>query len=313
MRFATIGALTASIAYLAFAVFVVCDVYVLTHPPRVRTEMTSSDLARAESVEFRTVDGLVLRGSIVPPRNGATIVLCHGHGVDRAQMLPEARLLVRAGFGVLLFDWRAHGESEGAISTRGDRERLDLVAAIDFLVGRSDVDPKRLGVLGFSRGASVAIEVAAIDPRVRGLVAQAGTGSLGEALAQDVRGPRVIARWPALWAARAAGIDVYGFQPERAISRIGPRPVFIMHGAQDRATPVSEAHRLYAAASQPKSLWIIDSAGHGGYIESEPIEYEQRLVAFFVSVLTSDELRSDKSSLQPAIPLQTPASHPSTH
>lgn len=283
---AAIAILTVALAaYAIFAVSVVREVDGLMHPRRASHAATSSELANAVLVAFATIDGLTLRGSFVPSRNGATVILCHGHGEDRAQMLPEARLLTRNNFGALLFDWRAHGESEGTVSTRGDRERLDLKAAIDFLAGRADVDASRLGVLGFSRGGSVAIEVAVMDHRLRGVVAEAAAPSLSEALLRDVRGPLMLARWPALWAARRAGIDVEGFQPESSISRLGPRPILIIQGARDRVVPVSDALRLYAAAHQPKSLWLIDGADHGRYIESEPVEYERRLVAFFTGAL----------------------------
>lgn len=272
-------------ANLLFALAVLNEVDDLLHPRRVQAAATSPDLAKAVAVAFTTADGLTLRGSLFPPRNGATVIVCHGHGQDRTQMLPEALLLTHNNVGVLLFDWRAHGESEGIISTRGDRERLDLEAAIIFLSGRADVDASRLGVLGFSRGGSVAIEVAAMDPRLRGVIAEAPMTSLSEALLMDVRGPRVLARWPALWAARRAGIDIEGFQPEVSIFRIGSRPILIIQGALDRSAPLSHALRLYSAAREPKSLWVIDTAAHGRYIESEPVEYERRLVSFFTTAL----------------------------
>lgn len=272
-------------AYALFAVSVMRDVARLMGPGQVGRAALSLGLADAVPVAFTTSDGLTIRGSFVPARNGATVILSHGHGEDRTQMLPEARLLTRHNFGALLFDWRAHGESEGTASTRGDRERLDLTAAIDFLAGRADVDAGRLGVLGFSRGGSVAIAVAAKDHRLRGVVAEAAAPSLREALLRDVRGPHMLARWPALWAARRAGIDIDGVQPEAAISSLSPRPILIIQGARDRVVPVSDAHRLYAAARQPKTLWLIQGADHGGYMEREPVEYERRLVAFFTGAL----------------------------
>src|SRR4051812_26295097 len=71
------------------------------------------DGSKLEPVSFRATDGLLLRGWYVTPRNGAVIVVLHGWSSNRAGMVPEAEMLTRAGFGVLMFDWRAHGQSEG--------------------------------------------------------------------------------------------------------------------------------------------------------------------------------------------------------
>lgn len=277
------------LAAIGFSVRIVGQVDDLLRPARTTPVRPQSphELASARDVAFSSADGLTIRGWFLPGPNRAAIVLCHGHGENRAQMIPEAALLARHGFGVLLFDWRAHGESDGVLSTRGDHERRDLKGALDFLEAQEGVDIARIGALGFSRGGSVVIEVAAEDERVRAVIAEAAATSLADALVRDVSGPAILSYWPAIWAARRAGIDVDGFRPENSIARLSPRPLLIIHGKQDLAAPVQWAMRLDAAAKEPKALWLVDGAGHGQYSQAAGIQYEQEIVAFFSRALTT--------------------------
>lgn len=276
------GLALAGLAGTAFWLLIAHQVEALLQP--VRSAVTRPpQLAAARDVAFTAEDGVTISGWYLPGPRHTTVILCHGHGESRIQMVPEAMLLARHGFGVLLFDWRAHGESGGALSTRGDQERRDLKAAVDLLA--RDADAGALGALGFSRGASVLNEVAARDARIRAVVAQAASPSLAEGLVRDVSGPAILSRWPAIWRARRAGIDVDGFRPEQSIASIGPRPLLLIHGGRDDAVPVQWVQRLYAAAKEPKDLWLIDGAAHGQYAAAAGPEYEQRLLSFFTQAL----------------------------
>jgi dipeptidyl aminopeptidase/acylaminoacyl peptidase len=126
----------------------------MLHP--VRRPVPASALAEArqrlpelQEVVFRSPDGLTLRGWYQPSRNRAAVLLVHGAGENRLWWLDEAEALARRGFGVLLYDSRAHGESEGGLQSWGEHEQLDVIGALDFLSARPDVDPARLGAEGF--------------------------------------------------------------------------------------------------------------------------------------------------------------------
>ena len=102
-----------------------------------RVPVTAADRAHAlqrlgpfEDVQFTTADGVTLRGWYKPARNGAAVIFVHGGGNNRLWFLPEAAALVRSGFGVLLFDSRANGESAGALQSWGDHEPADARAAL---------------------------------------------------------------------------------------------------------------------------------------------------------------------------------------
>lgn len=256
--------------------FVASAVDVITQPRRKPVpHVTAIGGAEARFVTFPSKDGLLLRAWYVAPRNGATIILTHGHGENRAQMLPEAEFLVKHGYGIFAFDWRAHGGSEGDQSTRGDKERWDLDAALDYLSKDPTASSSVVGALGFSRGGNVLVEVAPNEPRIKALVAEAVAASPLESLEQDV-GPR---KMPfVLWALERKGISIRSRGPT-ATSCDEARPILVVGGANDRT--LAGTTTFFERACAPKELWVIPGAAHGRYAQVAPTEYETRIVAFF--------------------------------
>ncbi|MFY2563013.1 alpha/beta hydrolase [Corallococcus terminator] len=261
----------------------------LLHPPHVPVERpaASPDLTGMEDVAFSSADGLTLRGWYVPSRNRAAVVLVHGFADNRAQLLFEARALARAGYGVLLFDLRAHGESGGDHVTWGDSERRDVTAALDFVSTRRDVDPARLGLFGFSMGGTTALLVAEQDARVKA-VAAAGAYPALEADVYSGYG-----RWgafsaePVLWTLRHAGVDVEAVRPIDGMCRLQGRPLLLVNGDVDPDAPAKLQASLFRAACEPKSLWVVEGAGHGEYARVAPEEYARRLREHFDRALLS--------------------------
>ena len=111
--------------------------------------MPSAELGAAyDDVEFTTSDGLKLKGWYIPSNNGAAVIAFPG----RSRTQNEAKMLASHGYGVLLFDRRGEGESEGDPNALGWQGERDIHAAVAFLHGRADVDPERIGGLGLSVG-----------------------------------------------------------------------------------------------------------------------------------------------------------------
>ena len=79
---------------------------------------------------------------------------------------------------------------------------------------------------------------------------------------------------------REAGVDIAQMRPVDEIASLSPRPVLLVHGAQDELIPVSSAYDLYAAAQEPKEIYVIANAGHSGLAETEPEKYARRVVGF---------------------------------
>ena len=154
--------------------------YVFTHsaravvpPPRLG--------AAYEKVRFTTSDGLALRGWYVPSRNRAAVIAAPG----RAGSQKQARILIRHGFGVLLFDRRGEGESDGDPNAFGWTADKDMNAAVAFLQQRPDVDRDRIGGIGLSVGGETLLQTAAESDGLKAVVADgAGSRSLREDIAR---------------------------------------------------------------------------------------------------------------------------------
>ncbi len=251
-------------------------------PAAARAEAHAA-IPTLEEASFRTDDGLTLRGWYVPaaPSRAAAVILVHGGGETRTQMEREMRALAARGFGVLAYDSRASGESEGDVGTKGDREQRDVTAAIDFVAARRDVDPRRIGLVGFSIGASAVAMVASRDPRARAVLLNATWTTLEDEIRFKYGKYGALTSWPALWAARHAGIDLEAVRPVDHIGALAPRPLLVITGASDTDTPVAVMERVLAAAGEPKEMWVMPGVGHGGYAAAAPEVYLPRVVAFF--------------------------------
>ena len=264
--------------------------------PRQDSPFLAAYSFTAEDVAFPARDGAPLAGWFVaaaPPRGEApllrpspVIILVHGYGGTRDTMLPAADMLTRAGMHVLIFDQRGTGHSGGTNVTFGAREPLDVIGALDYLVGRPDVDAGRVGVMGAGMGGSVAIIAAAEDPRIRAVVAEAPYASLDASL-QDVLADGV--GLPSLLRPLATRIlrSRIGDPPEDrapldAAARLGDRPVMLIADTQ-ASTAGTEA--ILAAVVGPKELWVAVGRTLGSETKQEyPPEYTSRVLGFWRGV-----------------------------
>jgi dipeptidyl aminopeptidase/acylaminoacyl peptidase len=253
------------------------------HPVRTAVTVAERKQAKAalptlEEISFQGADGLTLRGWLVPPKSGALVILIHGLGGNRASLLPDAEVMTRAGYGVLLLDSRASGESDGTVATWGVREALDIAEAIRFVRARSDV--KRVALLGFSTGASAVTRAAANDPSVSAVVLYATWTTLREEMRYKTRKGGPLAAAATLAGFRLAGVDIDQIRANDDMKRIAPRPVIFISGGLDDDTPPGIMDHMFALSSEPKQIWRLPQVGHGGYVQAEPAEYERRVLGF---------------------------------
>jgi fermentation-respiration switch protein FrsA (DUF1100 family) len=243
-----------------------------------------------QEVIFSASEGLALRGWYLPSQNGAAVIV--GHGIGGHRSLEPAEVLARHGYGVLTFDWRAHGESDGDLCTFGYHEVRDVEGALDWLQQQPGVDPGRIGMLGESMGAVTAIRAAARADGIQAVVADSAYPDLGEAIRTIWRGTGLPA-FPfvplqiALGEWRT-GLDLEAMQPLDDVAAISPRPILILAGGQDPITGPDAGQRYYAAAGEPKELWFEPELGHSAFWQALPEEYERRVVDFFDAALLDE-------------------------
>src|SRR5437660_344114 len=192
--------LIACLAVAAIAVSTAWHAVSVIRPPRVGPDsLIDSELPGSEPVSFLGPDGVTLMGNFVPPKNGAVIVLVHGLFASRRQLLPEAQVLAEHGYGVLVFDARAHGASGGATATWGQRESGDVERAVDFVQQRAQVPAGKIGLLGFSIGGTAVIREAIGDSRIAATVVEATYASMGGEIEYMFSRYGSLSKLPARW------------------------------------------------------------------------------------------------------------------
>lgn len=247
-----------------------------------------------EDVEIVTPDGLKLVGWFVPAQNGAVILMQHGYKSTRKELLNEAAMMVRHGYGILLTTVRAHDHSEGEMITFGMNEVNDLEAWYQYLLTRADVDPEKIGILGNSYGGMLAIQFAAQNENIKAVVASCAFSSLNDTVETSVEYFTDLPAFPfapliVFWAEQETGFKTEDIDATQWIAQISPRPVFLMQGGADVVISAESGQRLYDAAGEPKELWFDPDLGHVEFDKERAVEFEQRVAAFFDQYLLDEK------------------------
>ena len=230
---------------------------------------------------FTTSDGLRLSGWYVPSRNGAAVIVSPGRS---PQVQAHARMLIRHGYGVLLFDVRGEGQSQGDRNMYGWSGDKDLIAAVTFLRRQPDIRHGEIGGLGLSVGGEMLLQTAAETTGLKAVVSEgAGRRSLREHL--HIPGLGAVQKWLTPWVVQTGALMVMSNTappPDLAqlVSRISPRPILLiraMHGLDDE----SLNRVYYAHARQPAALWEVPRGGHTRALAALPQQYQARVVGFF--------------------------------
>lgn len=240
------------------------------------------DLYGMRAVNLASAGEPPLTAFFRPAVNGHIVILLHGTGANRSQLMPEARMLARHGFGVLSLDWPGHGESGGNIQW-GESERHALTRAIDWATQAPGIQPRQVGLLGFSMGSWIALQVAADDQRVYAVAVTGAFPEMKMLLAKQGGRWGALSSSFAMLTARLHGMHYLEKRGKDVIGRVSPRPVLLVAGTADQVVPPAMTEQLYRFAHEPKSLWIVPGADHGQYATVAPAEYESRLVQLFTT------------------------------
>lgn len=235
-------------------------------------------------------DGLKLVGWFIPSENGAVIIMQHGYKSTRDELLNEAQMLHRHGYGALITSIRAHDYSEGEMITFGMYEVDDLEAWYQYLIARDDIDPDRIGMLGNSFGGMLAIQYTARNENIKAVVAHSAFSSLNDTVATSVEFFTDLPAFPfapmiVFWAERETGLDADEADAKLWIAEISPRPIFILQGGADVVISPESGQRLFDAAGEPKEFWYDPALGHVDFDSEYPVEFERRVTEFFDAYL----------------------------
>jgi uncharacterized protein len=291
-------AATLGISGVAAALVNACSmlmVYTYARPRRIwGTDEPPAGLA--EEIEFESLDDrMLIRGWFLPAVTdtpGPALVLCHGVWTGRRECLPMALRFREAGYSVLCFDFRAHGESGGRFISLGHNETRDVLGAVAWLKARVEVvDPRRIGVLGFSMGAAATLQAAARSQDIAAVAADSSYADLEDAVRYSFHRVGHLPHKPfgllaLYWARLMLRVDARLMRPVDEVGRIAPRPLLLMHGGEDEIVPVRHARQLFQAAEEPKELWIAPSERHVGARDNQPDDYFARVRAFFDEALS---------------------------
>ncbi len=271
----------------------------ILHP--IRREIAPQQIADAdrsfaqsggtrEDLSVTAPDGVVLRGWKVRAArpNGDWVLLLHGRSQNRLSMVSYAQFLLASGYSVVMMDARAHGESGGSIATYGHVERYDERAILDALTATEH--PVQIFAMGESMGAAVALQSAALDPRIDAVVAEGAFRNLHEVMF-DYAGLRMSAFLGKTFFRPAVMLAVHetehqgGFRcddvsPESSVA-LRKFPVMLISGLSDHNVPKRHSQAIYQAAAGPKELWLVPKARHQKAMQTAPEEFQMRVLRFF--------------------------------
>lgn len=263
---------------------------VFVYPGRTQPHRTPADVGLEDwlDVSFPSTDGIQINAWFIPVNSetpSPILIYVHGLGSNREGLLDQAKLLYDHGYSALLLDLRNHGDSKGDITTMGLQEILDVEGAVDFLIGQPEVDSDRIGLVGHSLGGAIVIRAAAHIPLVKATIAESAFTSLEDNIEQGVREMTGLPSFPfapmIVWfGEREAGAKIHLVRPIDDLEKIATRAILFIHGEQDTLVDVSNSRNLFDAAKEPKEIYIIPNAGHGGLVEADPEEFEKRVVTF---------------------------------
>ena len=238
-----------------------------------------------QEVEVKNSDDMRMYAYYGASQNGAAVMLQHGFKADRAEMLEEAKILQDAGYGVLITTVRAHDKNDGERISFGVREMDDLQTWYNFLLAQDEVTG-RIGILGNSMGAAMALEYASRNPDISAVVSVSGFSSLQDTIDVSVEYFTGLPAFPfaptiAAWAEWILDMKVEQVDATKAAAKLCDTPVFVMQGGADTVVSVASGEWIYKAACGEKEFWYEEDIAHVKFDRDLPEEFATRINTFF--------------------------------
>jgi len=235
-----------------------------------------------EDVYFRSSDGVKLHGWLLPAKGKAqgTVLFLHGNAENITTHIANVYWLPAQHYNVFLPDYRGYGRSEGRPSLAGVQD--DINSAMGYLLHRSDIDPERIVILAQSLGGASAIYNVAHSPhraKIRALISESAFSDYSVITREKLASFWLT--WPLQWPLSLTINNDYS--PLPAVSKVSPIPLLIIHGEKDQIVPLSHGEALFAAAAQPKEMWIVPAGRHIDALRRK--EYQTRLLEYLEQIL----------------------------
>lgn len=258
------------------------------HPRGKILEKTPAQLGLPyEEVTFYTDKNITLKGWFIGHQDKAAkkcIILAPGKGDNRWSVLKYAPFLHQAGYNLLLFDPRSTGLSGGQKYGFGYFENRDIKNAYQYLKNVQGMN--KMGILGFSAGASAAILAAAKTPGIGAVVADSpyanlkmAAGTYGE-YAKDILLQALFPLYMKV-ASLYLGFDLY--QKTNVLKQVAelPTPVLFIHGLKDKEVAPGNSKKLYQEKPKPKEIWLVPNTGHVEAFNLHSKDYRRKVISFF--------------------------------
>lgn len=274
----------------------------LTHKPRIPITKFPSDYGMAyEDIAFTSRDGKTeCKGWVIQPPSGAvkmTVIFSHGYGgnryEDNVDFLPLSTYLVKAGYRVVMFDFRGSGESGGTMTTVSAKEKLDLLGAIDW-VKANFREP--IALYGISMGASTSLLAGSATDDVAGIIADSPFSDLHNYLRENMSFWTKLPHYPytpliLFTIPFISRLQVKDASPISEIGNFYPRPILFIHSRSDESIPHPESLKMVSLHPDKFQLWTPEGSEHVKAFQDHPAEYVRKVLDFL------DHLAPDGSGI----------------
>jgi len=263
--------------------------YRFIHPPRFPKKKTPEDLqVKYEDINFKAADGYKLRGWFIAAEEPSdkAIIICHGYRANKTHAL-DWGLFLRKKYNLFYFDFRTHGRSQGRVTSFGYHEVKDVQAAIDYLKIRPNIDPEKIGIMGFSLGGIAGLLKATEGTDIKAVVADSACANLSGVI--KVYHDYYWLKWAVINMGkfcfhRFLKFNIEDVSLEKKAEKI-KTPTLLIHAKDDPIVPSNNSQMIYEKILGPKDIWLSDSAEHGKTYYLFKKEYEKRVLDFFAKYL----------------------------
>jgi len=257
-------------------------------PPRLKIFITPKDIGLPfKEIILETSDGKKLKGWLIYSEKSKGIIIClHGYPANKSDILPVVEFLYPE-FSLLLFDFRAHGESQGKVCYFGLKEFLDVKSAIDFIKNNKETKDLPIGIWGYSFGGAVGIISASKFNEIKCVVTDSAFANFPDMVKNYYKnlGPlKYIFSFFSIFLGRYVFRSDFKLNsPENFINNV-KCPVLIIHSRNDEFVPFTHAQKLFERANQPKEIYVVEGL-HTGLERAYTEEYREKVKSFFEKYL----------------------------